>query len=198
MTASDFNKQKQFAAALTNATEQAFNVTRFAGIVFGFTISDYQTPPIASSARIFQHMMPGAATFANSLAQFTTFNCGGTPTDEAISFFASELTATQVPGRLQMAVLSTDGIPTLCYTTTQRCHGTNASSDTIAATNAAIAQRLGPFAAEGSLMMTVGIGGSLGVHTGTTTNGIDYTGQQLLQYFASSPRLALLATNLVR
>jgi hypothetical protein len=196
MTSSDFDKQKQFAAALANATEAAFNVTRFAGAVFGFHLNSYATPINTPAASIFQHMQPSASTFAASLAALPAFNCGGTPTDEALADFYTELSQTQVPGRMQMAVLSTDGIPTMCYTTTKTCSGTNQSYDTTPAANAAIAQRFDPtkLPSLGSLMMTVGIGSDLTSTVSTTQFGT-INGETLLIDFASSPRLALLATN---
>jgi len=125
------------------------------------------------------------------------YNCGGTPTDEAIYWFYDELQRTQIPGRMQMAVLVTDGVPTLCYTNDGRCDGSSQTAgNKERATNAAIAERDNPAKLPqlGSLFMSVGIGTALTTIINPTTYG-SVTGRELLTRFASDPKMAFFPQN---
>jgi hypothetical protein len=190
MASSDFDKERIFSTALTDASEKRFNVSRFAGIVFGFQASSG-----AHAARIFHPMAPGAAAFSADLPQ--GFSCGGTPTDEALFYFYQELNRTRIPNRMQVAVLVTDGIPTLCYTTGSSCSGQINTGNTAVASDAAIAERFrtGKLSALGSLIITVGIGSDLNVLTGATQRYGAISGTNLLRNFASAPQFAFLATD---
>jgi len=192
MNSVDWNKEILFSTSLATAAEKAFNVSRFSALRFGYGLSSYNCP-VPQSSQLFYSMAPGAAAFAAAMP--TTFNCGGTPTDEAISLFFSELNRTRVPGRLQLAILVTDGIPTLCYTAGGNCDGTLNAAST--ATNAAIAERFSPakLPALGSLFMTVGIGAAVSSTIPSTTKYGPITGATLLKDFSSAPQMAFLPSD---
>jgi hypothetical protein len=139
-------------------------------------------------------MQSGAASFVASLPP--VFNPGGTPTDEAFRLFHEELSRTQIGNRMQVAVLVTDGIPTLCNTTDGKCTGRATSANLLRSADAAITERFSPtrLPALGSLVFTVGIGASVADTTDTTKYGV-ITGSTFLRNLASSPRFAFSAAD---
>jgi len=189
MTSQDWSKEILFSTSLASAAEMAFNSSRFAGVRFGYGLGSYNCP-VAQSSQLFHSMAAGAAAFANSMP--SGFNCGGTPTDEAISWFFDELNRTRIPGRLQVAILVTDGIPTLCYTSGGNCNGQLSAATP--ASNAAITERFtaSKLPALGSLFMTVGIGSALSTTISNTNKFGSITGATLLRDFSSAPQMAFL------
>lgn len=140
------------------------------------------------SSKIFAHMQSNASLFSASIPIITGAwsgtggACGGTPTDEALLLFFQELNETQIPNRMQVAILLTDGEPTLCYTTGATCDATGNSGNVAKATTAANAERWRPgkLPALGALFFAIGIGSS--------------TNQALLNNYSSAPRMSFTAS----